>query len=239
MEDAKSFERWARNVRPDAQLVALEQCEVETVDLAKEALRERVWTLLETSGAVPIPPGAHDRIPNFYDAESAADRIATLPGWCHARAVNANPDKAQFPLRRGALMEGKLVYMAVPRLAQDRPFVLLDPAELQGSFDEASTSEGGVALGRLVDIRDMEPIDLIVCGTVAVNRQGARLGKGGGFSDLEVGDGARELDHPTGRLLEHGAQGRSSQGSERYETGPIEGYPWAPPTGYGLAPMTR
>ncbi len=31
----------------------------------------------------------------------------------------------------------------------------------------------------------MPPIDLIVCGSVAVNRSGARIGKGGGYSDLE------------------------------------------------------
>ena len=29
-------------------------------------------------------------------------------------------------------------------------------------------------------------MDLVICGSVAVNRQGARVGKGGGFSDLEV-----------------------------------------------------
>jgi 5-formyltetrahydrofolate cyclo-ligase len=28
-------------------------------------------------------------------------------------------------------------------------------------------------------------IDLVVCGTVAVNRRGVRVGKGGGYSDLE------------------------------------------------------
>ena len=33
----------------------------------------------------------------------------------------------------------------------------------------------------------MPPIDLIVCGAVAVNARGARVGKGGGFSDLEYG----------------------------------------------------
>jgi 5-formyltetrahydrofolate cyclo-ligase len=32
----------------------------------------------------------------------------------------------------------------------------------------------------------LRPVDLVVCGSVAVNRNGARLGKGGGFSDLEV-----------------------------------------------------
>ena len=31
----------------------------------------------------------------------------------------------------------------------------------------------------------MEHVDLIICGTVAVNRKGVRIGKGGGFSDLE------------------------------------------------------
>jgi 5-formyltetrahydrofolate cyclo-ligase len=31
----------------------------------------------------------------------------------------------------------------------------------------------------------MKRIDLVVCGSVAVNRQGARVGKGGGYSDLE------------------------------------------------------
>ena len=33
----------------------------------------------------------------------------------------------------------------------------------------------------------MPHVDLIVCGSVAVNRLGARVGKGGGFSDLEYG----------------------------------------------------
>lgn len=32
----------------------------------------------------------------------------------------------------------------------------------------------------------MQPIDLVVCGSVAVNRSGSRIGKGAGYSDLEV-----------------------------------------------------
>jgi hypothetical protein len=34
-------------------------------------------------------------------------------------------------------------------------------------------------------VAELPPVDLVVCGSVAVNRQGARVGKGGGFSDLE------------------------------------------------------
>jgi 5-formyltetrahydrofolate cyclo-ligase len=36
-----------------------------------------------------------------------------------------------------------------------------------------------------VDPRDLPHIDLVVAGSVAVSPTGARLGKGGGYSDLE------------------------------------------------------
>jgi 5-formyltetrahydrofolate cyclo-ligase len=32
---------------------------------------------------------------------------------------------------------------------------------------------------------ELQPVDLVVCGSVAVNREGPGWGKGGGFSDLE------------------------------------------------------
>jgi 5-formyltetrahydrofolate cyclo-ligase len=32
----------------------------------------------------------------------------------------------------------------------------------------------------------MRAIDVVICGSVAVNRSGARVGKGAGYSDLEV-----------------------------------------------------
>jgi 5-formyltetrahydrofolate cyclo-ligase len=36
-------------------------------------------------------------------------------------------------------------------------------------------------------VEDLGHVDLVVCGTVAVNRAGVRVGKGGGYSDLELG----------------------------------------------------
>src|SRR4029077_12017018 len=41
--------------------------------------------------------------------------------------------------------------------------------------------------GRTVSPREMRPVDLVVCGSVAVGRDGARIGKGGGYCDLEYG----------------------------------------------------
>ena len=151
---------------------------------AKNVIRERVWTLLERERAVP--PGVHGRIPVFYGADQAAQRLAALPAWQSAAVVKAVPDKAQLPVRAQALREGKLVYMAAPKLATDKPFYLLDPAALTVPPEEAASSKTAARIARTVAVDEMRPVDLIVCGSVAVNRDGVRLGKGAGYSDIEV-----------------------------------------------------
>ncbi|NIL59417.1 5-formyltetrahydrofolate cyclo-ligase [Salinispora arenicola] len=153
-------------------------------DQAKQAIRERVWALLEREQAVP--PGVHGRIPAFYGAEAAADRLAELPVWNSVRVIKAVPDKAQLPVRARALIEGKLVYMAVPKLAEAQPFYLLDPTTLTVPPAEAASSKVAASVARKIDVKEMQPVDLIVCGSVAVNRHGVRLGKGAGYSDIEV-----------------------------------------------------
>src|SRR5919204_3205449 len=91
---------------------------------AKQEVRERVWETLKREGAARFP-GAKGRIPNFRGAEAAAARLAELPEWQRARVVKANPDAPQLPVRRRARKDGKTLYMAVPRLAEEEPFVLV------------------------------------------------------------------------------------------------------------------
>jgi 5-formyltetrahydrofolate cyclo-ligase len=156
----------------------------EGVAARKQAVRDRVWEDLERGRAARFP-GARGRIPNFVGAERAADRLAATEAWRRARVLKANPDAPQLPVRARALAEGKLVYMAVPRLAAERPFLLLDPDRLTGSPRRAASIRGAAEAGRPVRVGDVERVDLVVCGTVAVNGAGARIGKGGGYSDLE------------------------------------------------------
>ncbi|MBB5958976.1 5-formyltetrahydrofolate cyclo-ligase [Saccharothrix tamanrassetensis] len=154
------------------------------VDQAKQTARERVWALLEREQAVP--PGVHGRIPSFFGAKEAADRLAGLPEWQNARVVKVVPDTAQQPVRARALREGKIVYMAVPKLAHEQPFLLLDPAKLDVSPDTAADRHTATRIGKPTDVDTMRAVDLVVCGSVAVNRHGVRLGKGAGYSDIEM-----------------------------------------------------
>jgi len=151
---------------------------------AKQRIRERVWDVLEGEKVARFP-GARGRIPNFVGAADAARRLATAAEWADARVLKANPDSPQLPVRAQALAERKLLYMAVPRLRDLKPFILVDPAKAGPSPRKAASIGGVTRVGRPVATSGMRRIDLVVCGSVAVNRNGARIGKGGGFSDLE------------------------------------------------------
>jgi 5-formyltetrahydrofolate cyclo-ligase len=143
-------------------------------------------------------PGAQGRIPNFVGAEQAARRLAESPEWRKARVLKCNPDAPQLPVRRRALAEDKVVYMAVPRLRADKPFLRLA---------EDATIKARSA--RPVAVEELEPVDLVVCGTVAVNRDGVRVGKGGGYSDLEYGvliDAGKIDSHTTVATTVHPTQ---------------------------------
>jgi 5-formyltetrahydrofolate cyclo-ligase len=151
----------------------------------KPEIRERVWALLTERGVGRFPLPLHDRIPNFAGAEAAARRLTELPEWKEARRIKCNPDAPQRAVRLAALRQGKTVVMAVPRLRAARCFLRLDPRRLAGKLAQAATIKGASALGVPVSPAQIGRIDLIVAGSVAVNPTGARLGKGGGYSDLE------------------------------------------------------
>ncbi|MDX1747891.1 MAG: 5-formyltetrahydrofolate cyclo-ligase, partial [Halobacteriales archaeon] len=152
--------------------------------MGKQAIRERVWSTLEEEGVARFPFPVTGRIPNFAGAEEAAERLAQTPEWAAAQTIKANPDSPQRPVRRLALSAGKTVYMAVPRLRDPECFLRLDPTEI-ADYDHATTIGGSAELGVQVGPTGVDPVDLIVAGSVAVTADGTRVGKGEGYSDLE------------------------------------------------------
>ena len=152
----------------------------------KQTLRERIWDELEESGEARFPFPPHGRIPNFAGARDAADRLADTDAWRAAEVLKANPDAPQLPVRRRALHEGKVVYMAQPRLRDETPFMKLDPADIdESNLDAAATVSKMDGYAEPVGPDAVPHVDLVVSGSVAVTEQGARVGKGEGYSDLE------------------------------------------------------
>ncbi len=75
--------------------------------------------------------------------------------------------------------------MAVPRLAEPEPFFALDPDHLAEPPRKAASIKGASRSARRVSLDELAGVDLVVMGSVAVSEDGSRLGKGGGFADLE------------------------------------------------------
>lgn len=153
----------------------------------KDELRHRIWSAMERAGVARFP-GARGRIPNFAGADAAAQRFTVFEPFVAAGVIKCNPDTPQRPVRFVALEAGKVVYMAVPKLAEDHPFIELDPGQIPADRRwEAASKAGAERWGRPVGVGEMRKVDLIVTGCVGAAKDGARLGKGGGYSDIEFG----------------------------------------------------
>ena len=155
-------------------------------NMDKQDVRETVWNALETSGEARFPFPPHGRIPNFAGANDACRRLTDTAEWDAAETLKCNPDAPQLPVRRAALRAGKAVYVAQPRLRDPEPFLRLDPADI-GDIDDATTVSGISTHGVPTAPEAIPHVDLVVSGSVGVTSDGARIGKGEGYSDLEWG----------------------------------------------------
>ena len=160
----------------------------------KSAARQWVWDRLAADGMGRFPFPPHGRIPNFAGAKEAAARLLDIEPWKSAGAIKVNPDSPQRLLRAEALRRGITVFVPTPRLRGG--FKKLDPHRIPpDKFEEAAGLSHGDRWSEEIALAEMPRLDAIVCGSVAVTRDGRRCGKGEGYSDLEFAI-LRELGHP-------------------------------------------
>lgn len=149
---------------------------------AKQTLRERIWDNMAKQKIAIFPLPCVGRIPNFRGALQAAMNLKKMKSYQQAKIIFSSPDSAQFHVRRLALLDGKVVVMASPRLKSG--FLVIDPKSVKGKEKNASTIKGSFKYGTKME--SITKVDFTVQGCVAVDRAGNRLGKGGGYGDREI-----------------------------------------------------
>lgn len=156
----------------------------------KQQLRNKIWSLLEQKNVSTFPLPVRGRIPNFLGSDKAASLVRTLPEWKKAKVVFSCPDSPQKKIREFVLKDGKILIMASPRLKHG--FLQINPQNVRGKEEIASSIKGAFKYGKPVEdpasggIEKMLRPDLIITSCVVVDRSGWRLGKGGGYGDIEV-----------------------------------------------------
>ena len=150
----------------------------------KTRIREEVWRRLEEEGLARFPRPVYGRIPNFVGAEEALRKLLNLKEYKMAKVVKVSPDSPQRYARYRCLMDGKILIMPTPRLREG--FLILDPSKIPlRRYSDASTIRGAFRYGKVVSLHEIPKLDLIIMGSVAVSRDGSRIGKGGGYGELE------------------------------------------------------
>lgn len=150
----------------------------------KERLRNSIWNTLENNNLSISPKPPYGRIPNFVGSTEAAEMLRSTEEWRNSEVIFSSPDSAQKKVREFALLDKKILIMASPKLKDG--FFLIDPYSVRGNEETASTINGAFKFGK--KIHEFPKVDLVVEGSVAVDKSGNRLGKGGGYGDREISE---------------------------------------------------
>lgn len=150
----------------------------------KERIRNLIWSTLEKNNVSPPAKPPYGRIPNFVGSTEAAKMLRNTEEWYNADVIFSSPDSAQIKVREFALLDKKLLIMASPKLKDG--FLLIDPLSVKGNEETASTIKGAFKFGK--KIHEFPNVDLVIEGSVAVDKSGNRLGKGGGYGDREISE---------------------------------------------------
>lgn len=157
----------------------------------KEIIRKSIYDKLFKEGQSLRPNGDYGKIPDFKGSDIAASLLAETDEWKNSKTIFCSPDSAQMPVRYLALKEDKNLVMASPNL--EHGYLYLEGNKLNGKEKEASTKEGAFKhCLRFFDFGGDDSfdisIDMVVEGSVGVDRLGNRIGKGKGFADREIED---------------------------------------------------
>jgi 5-formyltetrahydrofolate cyclo-ligase len=154
----------------------------------KQRLREEIWHILMERGLTSKI--TRPRIPKFKGELKATRLLRNTPEWADSKIIFCSPDSAQLKVREYALRDGKELIMASPKLKSG--YLCILPDDASGQESRAATIIGAFKIGER--LLEFSQVDLVVEGSVAVDLNGGRLGKGGGYAD-------QEIDH----LLKEGA----------------------------------
>ena len=157
----------------------------------KESIRKSIYEKLFNECQSLRPNGDYGKIPNFKGSDIAARLLAGTEEWKNSKNIFCSPDSAQIPVRYLALKENKNIIMASPNL--ENGYLYLEGKNLDGKEREASTKEGAfIHCSRFFDFGECSSfdvaIDMVVEGSVGVDRFGNRIGKGKGYGDREIED---------------------------------------------------
>jgi 5-formyltetrahydrofolate cyclo-ligase len=144
---------------------------------SKQDVREHVWQVLEQKEIAAFPRPIKGRIPNFKGSGVAAGRLREIREFSSAHCVFCAPDYVLTRARELVLREQKVLAVATPHM---KKFL-----EIRNIEEDCIVRASGIRGFEVFGERLKTKVDLMVQGSVAVDRKGNKIGKGSGYGDRE------------------------------------------------------
>lgn len=179
--------------------ILLEECSVtraaQILDQSQPQVSQTLRRLRAVIGDQILVRSGAKLVPTERGRAMLAEARAVLDGIDRIVGVPQRFDpavaRAAFRIASADCMEAIFLQPLVERLHASAPGARVVVRGIDASFDYAEALErdelDAVQVGEKLGFEDMRPIDLAICGCVAVTEAGGRTGKGGGFADLELG----------------------------------------------------
>lgn len=139
-------------------------------EITAGAHRTAIWDLLERTRLCSFPFPPHGHCPNFSGARDAARQLLAHQEVAAYRTIIVGPERALLPLRKLALENGVVLYV---------------PHQHRADWYWRVTDPRGARLSQLSAVGEPklrpEGAQAVVLASVAIDRQGHRLGKGFGW----------------------------------------------------------
>lgn len=173
-------------IRPPPEDTGKKVLNSEGVEVSKWSIRSKIWDHLEKNDLVNFPRPCNNRIPNFVNAAVAAEKVAAMEQFKSARTIKINPDKPQENARFLTLEADKTLLVPTPRLRTGLFNKITPPEDANKEMlRKCSTALGTKEHSKKISLKEKVTVDLVIVGSVAVSKEGYRIGKGEGFADLE------------------------------------------------------
>jgi 5-formyltetrahydrofolate cyclo-ligase len=143
-----------------------------------------------TRQGIALFPGAYGRTPAFRGLPEGVGRLRGLEAWARAARVMVLGEPALETARQAVVADGKTLVIADLTLCGSGWILEVDPGTMGPVAAGEAARDAGCGCGgpiggvRALHGHETAPVDLMVIGAVAVNRRGARIGRGMGGADL-------------------------------------------------------
>lgn len=138
-----------------------------------------------------VPVGyLYNRIPNFVDSDKAIALLAETEEFKKANHIKVQMDRVLNGVKLQAVLANKNLYLPSTSNSKALYMKVVLPADATDeqkaelvSWKYKYREEERVEIG----IENKVPLDMVVLGSVVVSRDGYRIGRGNGYSDLDIG----------------------------------------------------